>query len=287
MELLKKHFKTVTEFFEAPLGAQIKYYALFYFVLWSVHLMLISLISYFHLLLNHNIRTIGDWIGDRGWILIILSKVLIFYVALQFIRLKSKKITLVRSYFRNSIQLPRKEVIVALLFLIVGMMGLGRMTLNSTLIFELPRMVLSAAGAFIFFAVDYALLVILEIFFPLKTKKDSNRKLFLFPLLFYYFTYATFIYEQTVNFRLYAYFFLLLYLGEWRRRNWTLPILFLLAFLVPSYAVMGLDPVWNSSYTMFAMEKNISNFSIFILIGFAIFYLQRTQRNNPEYIYRD
>jgi hypothetical protein len=284
---LKSKFNEIVDFFDSPLGSQIKYYALFCFVLWSVHLILISLISYFHLLLNHNIRTIGDWIGDRGWALIIISKVLIFYLALQFIRLKNKKINLVRNYFRNSVQLPRKEVIVALLFLIVGLMGLGRITLNHTLIFELDRMILSTVGTFIFFSVDYALLIVLEIFFPLESAIDKKRKLFIFPLLFYYFTYATFIYEQTVSFRLYAFFFLLLYLGEWRRRNWTLPMLFLLAFLIPCYTLFGLDPVWSSSYTFFTVTNVISSFSIFILIGFAIAYLHRTQKMNPEYIYRD
>jgi hypothetical protein len=286
MELRKK-FNEVIEFFDSPIGSQIKYYTLFCFVLWSLHLILISLISYFHLLLNHNIRTIGDWIGDRGWALIIISKVLIFYLALQFIRLKSKKINLVRSYFRNSIQLPRKEVIVSLFFLIIGLMGLGRVTLNHTLIFEIDRMLLSVVGTFVFFSVDYALLIVLEIFFPLESALDKKRKLFLFPLLFYYFTYATFIYEQTVSFRLYAFFFLLLYLGEWRRRNWTLPLLFLLAFIIPCYAFFGLDPVWSSSYTFFSATNVISSFSIFILIGFAVAYLQRTQTNKPEYIYRD
>ncbi len=284
---IKRHFHQLIEFFESPLGSQIKYYALFYFVLWSIHLVFISLISYFHLLLNHNIRTIGDWIGDRGWYLIIISKLLIFYLALQFIRLKSKKNSLVRAYIRNSIQIPRKEIFVTLLFLVIGLMGLGKMGVNHALIFELPRMILSAVGTFVFFAIDYALLVILEIFFPLTSEMDKNRKLFLFPLLFYYCTYATFIYEQLVSFKLYAYFFLLLYLGEWRRRNWTLPLLFLLAFLVPSYSLLGLDPVWSSSYTILSMEKSISSFSIFVLIGFAIFYLHRAQRKNPEYIYRD
>lgn len=271
----------------SPLGAQVKYYALFYFVLWSFHLVMISLISYFHLLLNHNIRTIGDWIGDRGWFLIILSKTFIFYLALQFIRLKSNKMSLVRSYFRNSIQWPRKEIFVALFFLLIGLMGLGKMSLNQTFIFELPRMLLSAVGTIVFFSVDYALLVILEIFFPLRSFQDEKRKLFAFPLLFYWFTNATFIYEQTVTFKLYAFFFLLLYLGEWRRRNWTLPLLFLLAFLVPCYTLLGLDPVWSSNYTFFAMEKSISSSSIFILVGFAVFYLHNHVKKNPEYIYRD
>ena len=211
----------------------------------------------------------------------------IFYFALQFIRLKSKKINLVRSYFRNSIQLPRKEVIASLLFLILGLMGLGSMSLNHTLIFELDRIILSVLGTFVFFSVDYALVVVLEIFFPLHSVLERKKKLFLFPLLFYYFTYASFIYEQTVSFKLYAFFFLLLYLGEWRRRNWTFPMIFLLAFLIPAYSLFGLDPVWSSNYTFFKADKIISSFSIFALIGFAVAYLERIKRINPEHIYRE
>ena len=150
---------------------------------------------------------------------------------MQFIRLKTKKINLVRSYFRNSIQLPRKEVVASLLFLILGLTGLGKLSTNHIMIFEFSRIVLSAVGTFIFFAVDYVLIIILEIYYPLHTERFKTQKLFLFPLLFYYFTNATFIYEQTVSLKLYAYFFLLLYLGEWRRKNWTLPFLFLLTFL--------------------------------------------------------
>jgi len=282
-----KYRHELLEFLESPLGSQVKYYGLFYFVLWSAHLILISLISYFHLLLNHNIRTIGDWIGDRGWTLIIISKVFIFYCALQFIRLKSKKLNSIRSYFRNSIQLPRKEIIAALLFLLLGLMGLGSMSFNRSLIFEIDRLFLSTLGTFVFFSVDFALIVILEIFFPLHSVIDRKRKLFLFPFLFYSFTYASFIYEQTVSFKLYAFFFLLMYLGEWRRRNWTFPLLFLLVFLIPTYAFFGLDPVWSSSYSFFKAEKMISSFSIFALIAFAIGYLERSKNKNPEYIYRE
>ena len=284
---LKKAWLSILDFFATPIGCQIKYYAFFYFILWSMHLILISLISYFHLLLNHNIRTIGDWIGDRGWTLIIISKLLIFYLAMQFISLKNKKLSLLKSYFRNSIQFPRKEIVAALLFLLIALMGLGSIGFNRSMIFEIDRIAFSTIGTFVFFSIDYALLVVLEIFFPLNNNLDQKRKLFLFPLLFYFFTNATFIYEQTVSLKLYAYFFLLLYAGEWRRRNWTIPMLFLIAFCVPSYSLFGLDPVWGSSYSLFSMERAISTFSIFVLIAFAVTYLENIKRKNPEYIYRD
>ena len=284
---LKRAWLQIKEFLSTPLGCQIKYYSFFYSILWCLHLILISLISYFHLLLNHNIRTIGDWIGDRGWMLIIISKCIVFYLAMQFISLKNKKSSLLKSYFRNSMQLPRKEIVAALFFLLIGLMGLGNIGFNHSMIFEMDRILYSTLGTLIFFSIDYTLLIVLEIFYPLKDEKDKSRKLFIFPLLFYFFTNATFIYEQTVSLKLYAYFFLLLYVGEWRRRNWTLPLLFLIAFCVPSYALFGLDPVWNSSYSILSMEHLISTFSIFVLIAFAVIYLENIERKNPEYIYRD
>jgi hypothetical protein len=286
MKILSRIYK-IADTLNSPLGDQVKYYTLFYLALWSLHLILISLISYFHLLLNHNIRTIGDWIGDRGWALIIISKILMFYIASQFVRLKSKKIHLIRSYLRNSIQWPRKEIVVVLIFLLIGLMGVGKVAINRTMIFELDRFLFSIVGTFIFFSVDYALLVVLEIFFPLEEQKEKKQKLFIFPLLFYAFTYATFIYEQTVSIKLYGFFFLLIYLGEWRRRNWTVPLLFLLVFLIPLYSLFGMDPVWSTSYSFFRMEHPISSFSIFVLIGTAILYLYNIQSTKPEYIYRE
>jgi len=275
------------DFLDSPLGSQLKYYSLFYLILWSMHLILISLISYFHFLLNHNIRTIGDWIGDRGWELIILSKILIFYFALQFIRLKLNKVKFINSYFQNSFQLPRKEIVASLLFLLIALMGLGGVKVNQSFIAEFGRVILSIVGTFVFFSVDYALLIVLEIFFPIQNQGQRSQKLLIFPFLFYCFTYSTFIYEQTVNFNLYAFFFLLMYVGEWKRRNWNIPLIFLVLFLIPVYSFFGFDPVWSDNYSIFTMERAVDSFSFFILIAFVIGYLHLSNIRNPEYIYRE
>ncbi|MBC7712688.1 MAG: hypothetical protein H7177_05090 [Rhizobacter sp.] len=269
------------------MGKQILIYFLFYGFLWGFHLILISLISFFHLLLDHNIRTIGDWIGDRGWTLIIISKVIVFYLAMLFVSLKTKKFFSLKSYIRNSIQTPRIEVLVAILFLLIGLMGIGEMNLNSTMIVELGRMILSIVGTFVFFSVDYILLVILDVFYPVRDDSMRLKRLFLLPMLFYLFSAATFVYEQTISMKLYAFFILMLYSGEWRRKNWTLPAIFLIAFIIPSYSLLGLDPVWGEAYSPIIASKKIGTFSLFILIGFALGYMQYTLKKMPEYIYRD
>lgn len=281
------NYNKILEFLQSNLGKQMIFYCAFYAVLWGFHLILISLISFFHLLLEHNIRTIGDWIGDRGWGLIILSKISVFYLAMLFVNLKTKKIFSLKSYFRNSIQTPRIEVIVTLLFLIIGLLGLGEIKFNSTMIVEIDRLLLSIVGSFVFFAVDYVLLVILDVFYPVREENLRLKRMIIVPLLFYFFTAATFVYEQTITLKLYAFFILLVYSGEWRRKNWTLPAVFLIAFIVPSFSLLGLDPVWGEIYSPMAASKKISTASVFILIIFAIGYLQYTLKKKPEYIYRD
>lgn len=281
------YFDLTVDFFRSNLGKQILIYFFFYFFLWGFHLILISLISFFHLLLDHNIRTIGDWVADRGWTLIIISKVIVFYLAMLFVNLKTKKFYSVKSYFRNSIQTPRLEIFVAILFLLIGLAGIGEMNFNSTMIVEIDRILLSIAGTFIFFAVDYALLVILDVFYPVREESLRLKRLALFPLIFFLFSAATFVYEQTITLKLYAFFILLMYTGEWRRKNWTLPALILCAFIVPAFSLMGLDPVWGEAYAPLMATKKVGTFSLFILIGFSIGYLQYTLKKKPEYIYRD
>lgn len=279
--------KMLSHFFRSPIGRQVLFYFIFYAFLWGFHLIIISLISYFHLLLNHNIRTIGDWIADRGWTLIILSKLAVFYLAMLFVNLKTRKLFSLKSYFRNSIQTPRLEIFVTVLFLLIGLMGLGEMRINRTMIVEIDRVVLSIAGTFVFFAVDYVLLVILDVFYPIRDEKQRLKRIFLFPLLFYFFTAATFVYEQTITFKFYPLFFLLLYAGEWRRKNWTLPALFLSVFIIPAFSLMSLDPVWGEIYSPFTFTRKVGWASFFILVLFAVGYLQYTLKKKPEYIYRD
>ncbi len=281
------YFGMARDFFKSNLGSQVLYYSLFYTVLWLLHLLIISLISYFHLILDHNIRTIGDWISDRGWIIIIISKVCVFYLATLFIGLKTKKIYSLKSYLRNSIQIPRLEIIVALLFLLLGVIGIGQVQVNKMMILEFDRILYSIVGTFLFYGIDYAFLIIIDVFYPVRLKEELKRRLFIFPILFYFFSNSTFIYEQTINLKHLIIFFLLLYVGEWRRRNWTMPLLFLIAFIIPLYSFMGLDPVWADLYTPFAAEKKISSLSFFILISFGLGYLEYTLKKKPEYIYRN
>lgn len=273
--------------FSTNLGAQVSNYLFFYAIVWAFHLLIVSVVAFFHLILGHNIGTIADWIVDRGWIQISITKILIFMLAIQFMRLRNKKYAHIRGMLRNSFAIPRHESFVVILFLLLSMIGVGDIYFNHAYIFEPGRMLLSTLGTFIFFGIDLILILILDVFHPLKHQKDIRRKIFLFSLLFYLVTRATFIYEQTISFKLFSYFFLILYCAYWRRRNWSLPLLMVGAVFVPAFSLFGLDPVWGETFTPFQMRHNISTVSITLMFAIAIFYFEYRKKKNPEYIYRD
>ena len=92
----------IKNFFSSNLGKQIVFYALFSMTLWGLHLIIISLVSFFHFILGHNIRTIGYWIADRGWQIIIITKLSLFYLATLFINIKLSKAYSIRAFFKNN-----------------------------------------------------------------------------------------------------------------------------------------------------------------------------------------
>jgi hypothetical protein len=212
---------------------------------------------------------------------------IVFVIVYQFIKLKTDYVLLIKNYFKNAIQWPRQEMYVCLLFLLVGLISLGKIEWNNSLIFEIDRIILSAFGTFLFFALDFVFLVVMELLFPVSDDVENIKKMLVFSFLFYCFTYITFQYEQNISLKLFAYFFLLLYTGTWRRPNWTLPLIFLVLFIVPVFSLLGLDPVWGHSFTLFKSLKQISTFSIFTLIIFAIGYLHYHLKNKTEYIFRE
>lgn len=284
---MKNLFQNLNNFFKTNLGNQVLKYFYFYSLTWLVHLIIISIITYFHLILNHNIGTIADWIVDRGWILIIVTKMIIFSIAVQFMKLKSSKFSLVKGMLRNAVSWPHQETFITLLFLLLGLVSAGEAGLNDAYIFDLSRAFYTIVGTLIFFGIDLIYILILDVFHPLKSVNDKKFKLVLFPFLFYFFTRITFIYEQVISFKFYSYFFIILYLAYWRRRNWTLPLFIIVLFFIPSFLFLGIDPVWNESFSLFKLHRPLNSFSMLILFIFPALYLEYRKKKNPEYIYRD
>ncbi len=266
---------------------QVKQFLLYQAVVWFFHLLVISIISFFHLILNHGLGTIAEWINERGWQLIIFSKIFVIFVFLQFYSLKFKVIDKVNSFYRNGFMLPRTDFVTVSVFFYIGMLGLGQTKLNDAIIWEFDNLLLSYTGIVIFFLVDFVFLLLLNANYNLR-KEDRLLSVFLHALIFYLGTWFSFQYEFIkVDTFFFFIFFFLLYLGQWRRDNWTFPILFLFLVIAPISTFFGFDPVWQDQYSLFHFSASINNVEFNTLIFLSILYLQYKSSSKPEYIYRD
>lgn len=277
----------ITEHFESNLGKQTLNYFLFYACIWAFHLIIISVVSFFHLILNHNIGVIADWIVDRGWILIILTKILIFAAAVQFMRLRTKNYVHIRGLLRNAISWPRHENFVVALFLLLGIISLGNIRPNDAYILDFSRLLFSILGTILFFGIDVLFILILDVFNPITNEEEKNKKILFFAIYFFLFNRITFLYEQMTTINLLAYFYLILFSAYWRRRNWTLPLFVIVTFFIPAFVLFGFDPIWDTSFSIFKYGTAVKPFSMFILIAFSISYFYFRSKKYPEYIYRD
>lgn len=286
MKIYFDHFKQIYTN-TTPLNEQGKRYFFYQATVWIFHLLVISLVSFFHLILNHSLGTIAEWINERGWQLIIFTKLSVMFLFLQFFSLKFQIINKLKSFYQNGKMWPRTDFAVMGIFFFIALLALGRPEINSAIIFEIDNLVLSYLGFIIFFAVDFIFLILLNANFPL-AREERFKGAILHSLLFYLGTWISFQYEfAKVNSIFFFLFFMLLNLSMWRRENWTLPFLFLFFVISPISAFMGFDPVWQNQYSILRFSENISGIEFNLLIGISLLYLHYRKRVEPEYIYRD
>ena len=241
---------------------QIRHFCLFQFSIWIFHLIIISIVSFFHLVLNHSIGTIAEWISERGWQLILVTKTVIFVSYYQYYKLRYPLKEKFKYYLQSGMMIPRTDFLTVTLFSLLCLIFLGNLQLNSGVIFNPVNLIFSAIGNLSFFAFDFIFVVFLNILYPLddKTRRSMN---FWLSLIFFLGTKATFQYEIIHVSSLYFYtFFTFGYFSTWRRENWSLPLMFLVVVLLPLNVFCGFDPVWLSQYSFLScrLESLHSNY---------------------------
>ncbi len=265
----------------------VKFYVQYQLLTWLVHLIIISLVSFFHLILNHNLGTIGEWINERGWQLILVTKLLSFYVIFQFHAINYNLYFRLKSYIQSSYKSPSVEFLIMSLFFILGVMSIGIPEWNEQFIFNLSGWGLTFLGNLVFWGTD--LLVI--IFAKVKSKIFSLQNhwtLFGLSIIFQIGVYTTFQYEISTPHMMYGGIFcLILTMSALHRDNWNLPYFFIATVLVPFFIVFGLDPVWSHHYSPFRFSRPIIDWEFILILSFLLGYYLFCKHIKVEYIYRE
>lgn len=262
-----------------PLARQLSYYLGFNFLVLFWHLILISLIAFFHFLLDHRLAVIEDWIFEQGWEILIISKLLSCGLFIKFINLRSEERRPIRSLLARGFIRPKRESLVALLALFLITILFGKPVDISQTGLLYPKLLMAYIGTFLFFMADILLLQHLQEHFPLRKASFQVRTL-LFPVILTMVTMGSLVNEKGPVYLLYFHFFMSLYLARWGGKNWTLPAIYLLVFASPMSSFFGLDPIWGESFSWMKMTSTIGMTHMFALGALMIFYLQRKQKTD-------
>ncbi|MCK5072407.1 MAG: hypothetical protein KAQ98_03210 [Bacteriovoracaceae bacterium] len=256
---------------------QLFFFICYHFTIMITHLLLISVIAFFHFLLGHKLAVIEEWIYDHGWNIVIMSKLISTWLVFKFIILKSDFRTSFGSMLRGRLLVPSKEVIVVCIFAFIFLVFQGSPKVIVHNDFRIWKILMAFIGHIVFYLSDMVIIVLLQKHYPLD-KIRLNLRLLTFPLLFVLFSRISFIYASQMGIMIFFYFYFILYLIRVNENNYSN----ILCFIVPMSClgvVCGLDPVWGDSFSFVSMKNNpgILHLSVMVFMAMAYITLKRSR----------
>jgi hypothetical protein len=241
--------------------------------MWFIQLILVSLISFIHFQLDHSLSIIENWIFDQGWEILTVTKIISTYIIFKFIiiRTDSRKPMhdlLIRGNARLS-----KSILIISAYALFYLMTFGRPVKSDQVSIEILKILSSYFGIIIYFMCDIIILNLIEILYP-SSEKYRKYKIILLPILNHIFIVWSVPYARNISYQIYFIFFILIYLSQLKKLNWTYPLLYLAVVIAPIFSVMGLDFIWGSSYSFFVMRGELQFFHYLILTITTILFIR-------------
>lgn len=258
--------------FTSNLSKQLIIYLLFSLVLWIVNLCFISSTAFIHFLLDHSLSTIDEWIFDKGWELVLLSKLSTVTIMFKFLEVQDKRRNSLLYILSEGKMGPPKEFFILVIFLTSAIFAIGHPFLNVEYEFSFLDLIVHFFGIFIFYMTDFFISVFLDKTYPI-SGFDKFVKLVMFSFIFYFTSKYTFLYGKGMDFLIIFHFVIGIFLSNYKKLNWMLTFLVLLVFTCPISLVLGLDPIYKNMHSIFSLKKSIEVVTISSMIITSFLYL--------------
>jgi hypothetical protein len=272
LELFRKIYYT-------SLFKNLVYYCSYCFLILIVHHILISTAAFFHFQLDHSLGTIEDWIFEKAWEIIILTKLSCSWLILKFISIKSDSRNPVREIFVKGFLLPEKETIVFVIFFFLLVVGIGAPTKGHLVSLEFYKPLSSFWGLIVFYLCDVMVFNGLKSIHPF-SRVEKWVSYVIFSSILYISSKGTFLYGLDISFNIYLIGFISFFLSDWKRSNWSLTAFFLITCIAPLGALMGFDPIWKASFTPLVFSRPVEavNLSLIVIVSLGYFFY-KSRRN--------
>jgi len=258
------------------LGKHLVVYCQFLLFTWLVHLITISVITFFHFVLDHKIPVIENWILDRGWTILIFVKGIGFFVATEILFTWSKERSPLRQLLMNRIFWWGRDHWIMVIGMLLLFISWGQPLFRSGIEFDLFKILLAFIGNGVNYLGDIVLIVALDQIFPMKRREHVTR-LLLFPILFYFASASTFSYADKMDASLMINFLFMLVIYELSDGSLAGVLGMIVIFLIPLAIIFGVDPMWSSQYSFMLLQRPMIAPAYFMLVIFltAFFLIKR------------
>ena len=241
-------------------------YLAFYLSSVVVHIILISIITFFHFLLDHRLIVVENWVYDFSWQLFLLSKIttfIIFFKYFVFSNTRDKLFDI--SLFEFNLKDPKNYFlpVLALGFIIYYLDPF----VQDHHSFDIGR------GVFHFLSISLTMIIDLVIVSILFNESKRKRLHFVEVCIFSIVSYGAFQgiflfstsspYVLVLNFLMFYFFY---------KKNECLSIFFIFLFIVPLYLFLGFDPIWSSDFSLLSTNLNSINIHILAMALSIILY---------------
>lgn len=275
----------MTEFFSIETFSKNMRHILFYYIgycllLVLIQLALVSMVAFFHFLLDHDMAIVENWLNYNAWELLVTSKVTAFFLMVKMIRLNFYDVPRFRKRLTKKRWLPSFEAVVFIVFMnvmalaIVDTLGGGFKFFNQR---SYNLVIVSYIGNSIFYLID--LLLIYDLFETFVIQKKRNRLILIFltGLIFLITTNILQPYGKPDQSLIFLYFVTLLLTYFQNTKNFGNAALILLLQVSFFIVLYGHDLVWKKQNALVNYQGNIPALGLLLswLIGMLYFFKKR------------
>jgi hypothetical protein len=256
-----------SHFFSTALARHSYYFLGYQLINIITHLVILSVVIFFHFLLEHRLADIQDWIFFHGWEILILGKLLSLGIMSRFMGILSNERSPLINILAGARGIVRTELFVGMVIMTLGLMIVGKPLLQETYKWSLYPLLISYIGLVVLLGSDALILLVLNKSIPLK-RKAWTGEIILFSLISFLIHKMIFLFglawDSHIIFSFIFIFYCLKLRGEF---VWIHSLIFIVAFLAPLFTIFGMDPLWANRFSPLFFSESSAN------LGFAVFSL--------------
>lgn len=261
----------VEKYFPINVRRIVLYYLLYCILFVIVDLILISIFTFFHFLLEHDMNTVENWLNRNTWEILAGSKLVSLYFSAKITKLNLVDESRYRDYFLKIRFIPTFKIWGVIVFILVIFYAFitlfdGGVVRNQ---FKEELFYSSFWGSFFFYVCDFLMLTILTKVYPVK---DNEKSTVMYICLFIFILTSKMALPYLNKYYIFLMVhFITMYVLSMHNRIPDI-IVYALFVIAPLSSIYGLDIVWDNAYSLFSYQKKIPGMGILAIWGVAISY---------------